>query len=94
MVMVINPCGQIPAIQTKPMAQRLNSLDGKTVYIVDVRWPYTHPFVNEIANVLATRFPSTKFILKNKSGAYMEEDTKLWSEIQEHGNAAILAVGH
>ena len=91
---VINPCGQTPDIQQSPMAKRLNSLDGKTVYVVDVRWPYTHPFVAEIANVLAQRFPATKFVLKNKIGAYMEDDPRLWSEIQEHGHAAILAVGH
>jgi hypothetical protein len=94
MITVINPRGQVPATQQKPMAKRLDSLDGKTVYVVDVRWPYTHPFVEEIANVMTEKFPNTQFIVKTKIGSYMEEDAKLWSEIQEHGHAAILAVGH
>jgi len=94
MVTVINPCGQTPVIHQKPMAKRLNSLEGKTIYVVDARWPYTHPFVAELAKVMAGKFPATKFVLKNKAGAYMEDDSALWSEIQERGHAAIIAVGH
>lgn len=94
MVTIINPRGQPPAEQQLPMARRLDSLDGKTVYLVDVRWPYTHQFLEELYNVLSRRYPTTTFVMREKAGSYGEADPKLWSEIQERGNAAIIAVGH
>jgi hypothetical protein len=93
-ITVVNPRGQFPALQEAPMALRLDSLDKKTIYIVDVRWPYTHQFAEEIRNELSERYPNTKFVITEKSGSYMEDDPKLWAEIQEQGNGAILTVGH
>ena len=94
MVTIINPQGQPPAEQQLPMARRLDSLDGKTIYLVDVRWPYTHQFIEELYKVLSRRYPNTTFVIKEKAGSYGEADPKLWAEIQERGNAAIMAVGH
>ena len=34
-VTVLNPLGTPPAITLKPMAPRLDTLDGKTIYVVD-----------------------------------------------------------
>lgn len=94
MTTVINPRAQFPATRATPMAQRLDSLAGKTVYVVDVRWPYTHQFAEELSNVLSERFPDTNFVVREKTGPYMEDDPKLWAEIQERGHAAIVTVGH
>jgi hypothetical protein len=91
---IVNPRGQFPAIQQVPMALRLDSLRGKTIYIVDVRWPYTHQFAEEMGRVLSEKYPDTRFAVREKSGSYMEDDPKLWAEIQERGNGAILTVGH
>jgi hypothetical protein len=91
---VVNPRGQFPALQQAPMALRLDSLTKKTIYIVDVRWPYTHQFADEMCNVLSQRHPDTKFVIREKAGSYMVDDPTLWAEIQEQGNAAILTVGH
>jgi hypothetical protein len=44
--------------------------------------------------ILTERYPGTTFILKKKNGSYGEDDPKLWGEIQEHGDAAIMGVGH
>jgi hypothetical protein len=76
------------------MAPRLESLEGKTIYIVDVRWPYTHQFSEELCSALAERYPGTTFVIREKAGAYGEDDSRLWAEIQERGNGAIMAVGH
>jgi hypothetical protein len=76
------------------MAPRLDSLKGKSVYLVSLTWPYTHQFMEELQKALSARFPESTFILKKKNGGYAEDDPRLWSEIQEHGNAAIVGVGH
>lgn len=93
-IAVVNPRGQPPPRRQIPMAPRLNSLDGKMVYIVDTGWPYTHQLSDELCKVLWMRFPSTKFIVKDKNGGYGEDDPELWDEIKEKCDAVIMGVGH
>lgn len=91
---IINPEGQPPILEQSPMALRLDNLVGKTIYIISLTWPYTHQFNEELQRVLTQRYPDTTFILKKKNGSYAEDDPRLWGEIQEQGDAAILGVGH
>ena len=91
---VLNPRGQRPVKERVPMAPRLDTLDGKTVYIIDVRWPYTENFIRELQNALSERYPETKFVLRDKLGSYFDNDANLWMEIKQKGDAAIVAVGH
>jgi hypothetical protein len=91
---VINPRGQFPPIQQIPMAPRLDTLDGKTIYVVDVRWPYTHQVSEEIKSVLSERYPKTTFVLRDKAGSYGEDDPGFWSYIKKKRDGVIMAVGH
>jgi hypothetical protein len=94
-VTLINPRSESHPIEPTPIiAPRLNSLDGKTVYVVDVRWPYTHQFLEEMSNVLSGKYPKVKFEFRYKEGDYGADDPKLWAEIKERGDAAIISVGH
>jgi len=93
-ITVLNPAGRLPSLEYSPMAPRLDSLNGKTVYIVSLTWPYTHQFSEEMHKVLSAKFPETTFIVKKKNGSYAEDDPRLWSEIQENGQAAIVGIGH
>ena len=93
-ITVLDPRGQPPLLRQSPMTSRLDSLDGKTVYVVHLNWPHTYPFTQELHKVLSERYPKTKFILRQKMGPYAQDDPKLWAEIQEKGNAAIVSVGH
>jgi len=76
------------------MAPRLDTLDEKTIYIVDINWPLTHQFTEELHKVLSEKYPKTKFVFKDKAQRYMNDDPKLWAEIKEKGDAMVLAVGH
>jgi hypothetical protein len=91
---VVDPRGQPPARQQMPMASRLDNLDKKTVYMINVNWPYTHQFGEELYKVFSERYPNTRFELRDKAGTYMADDPELWKEIREKGNAAILMTGH
>ena len=93
-VTVLNPRGTPPAIRLIPMAPRLDTLDGKTIYIVDTRYPLTEPFLEELQKVMAKKYPKTTWILRKKIGSYFDDDPKLWAEIKEKGHGAIMAVGH
>ena len=60
-ITVIDPRGQPPLLRQTPMTSRLDSLEGKTVYVVHMNWPHTLQFTEELHKVLAARFPKTKF---------------------------------
>jgi hypothetical protein len=91
---VLNPQGYRAPVQRTPLAPRLDSLDGKTIYIVDMRWPYTEQFTKELRDILAEKYPGTAFIRREKAGPYGEADPKLWEEIGNRGDGTIMAIGH
>ncbi len=93
-ITVLNPRGIQPPIRLIPMAPRLDSLDGKTIYIVDTNYPLTEPFVQEIQKVMAVHYPKTNWVYKKKIGSYFDDDPKLWQEIKEKGHGMIMAIGH
>jgi hypothetical protein len=93
-ITVLNPRGIQPPIRLIPMAPRNDTLDGKTIYIVDTRFALTEPFVKEIYNVLKEKYPKTNWVFRNKIGSYFQDDPELWAEIKEKGHGMIMAIGH
>ncbi len=93
-IVVMNPRGIMPEIRKIPMAIRPKTLDGKTVYVVDIKYPNTKPFVDELYAALKTKYPKTTWVLKEKAGGYMDDDPALWKEIKEKASGAIVLIGH
>ena len=93
-ITVLNPRGIQPPIRLIPMAPRLDTIDGKTIYVVDTKYPLTKPFVQEVYNVLKEKYPKTNWVLRRKVEGLMTDDPKLWAEIKEKGQGMIMAVGH
>jgi hypothetical protein len=91
---VFNPLGQPPAITKVPMAPRLSSLEGKTIYIVDIGFTDTHQLLTEMQKLLCEKYPKTTWIVRDKVGTYFDDDPKLWAEIKEKGGGMIIGVGH
>ena len=91
---VLNPKGTPPAIQLIPMAPRLDTLDGKTVYLVDTGFEGGGFLLNQIQIWFNKNMPKVTVVFKRKAGPYAEDDPALWKEIKEKGNAAIMAIGH
>jgi hypothetical protein len=93
-IVVMNPRGIQPEIRKIPMAARPATLDGKTVYIVDTKYPNTKPFVEELFAALKAKYPKTTWVLRDKAAGYMDDDPKLWAEIKEKNAGAIVLLGH
>ena len=94
-ITVLNPLGTPPPIKLKTMAPRLNTLDGKTIYIVDDGFVGGDNLLLEIVDWFAKNYPNTKTIFKRKAGdEFDREDPQLWAEIQKNGNAVIIGMGH
>lgn len=91
---VLNPMGYPPKITPKAMAPRLDSLDGKTVYLVDPRFDDSGLFLRQMQNWFAERMPSVQTRLVEMSNVYTKDDPKTWEVIQADGDAAIIGVGH
>jgi hypothetical protein len=94
-ITVLNPLGTPPPIKLKQMAPRLNTLDGKTIYIVDDGFVGGINLLQEIQDWFKTNYPKTNIVLKRKGGSgFDSEDPQLWAEIKEKGNAVIIGMGH
>lgn len=91
---VLNPTGYPPKVNAKPMAPRLSSLDGKTIYLVDARFDDSDLFLRQVENWFSDNMPSvtTRFVQLNN--VYLVDDPKTWEEIRANGDAAIIGVGH
>ena len=68
-ITVLNPLGQPPPINKIPMAPRINNLEGKTIYIVDIAFTDTHQLFTEMQKLLSAKYPKTKWEVRTKAGA-------------------------
>ncbi|NLT66695.1 MAG: hypothetical protein GXX84_08840 [Acidobacteria bacterium] len=91
---VLDPRGQPTAeIQPLSLAPRLDSLDGKTVYLVDIGFGGGWEFLQEAAAWLQRNIASVRTELRHKKGNMFLDDPELFAEIAERGDAVIFGVG-
>jgi hypothetical protein len=91
---VLNPTGFAPTITRKELAPRLDTLDGKTVYLVDCRFDDSDVFLRQLEAWLAEHMSAVKTVFKPISSVYLKDDPATWEEIRARGHAAIVGVGH
>ena len=93
-VSALNPMGYPPTIEQLGMAPRFETLNGKTIYLVDVHFVDGDKLLQQMQAWFAEHLPKARTILVSKAGVYTEDDPKLFSEIREQDAAAVMAVGH
>jgi len=91
---VLSPLGTPPPIKLLAMAPRLNSLDGKTIYIVDDGFPGGDVLLKEMAAWFNRNMPSVNVLYREKAGPFEAEDPALFAEIKAKGDAVIMGMGH
>jgi hypothetical protein len=75
------------------MADRHDSLDNKTVYLVDTGFGGSSRFMIQLQQWFAKVMPLVKTVRRRKPGVpFMGSAPELWNEIREKGDAAILGV--
>jgi hypothetical protein len=75
------------------MAPRLDSLNGKTVYLVNQGFGGSDLFMEQFQAWFVENMPTVKTVLKRKTGFIFRDDTTdLWKEIKEKGDAVIFGV--
>jgi hypothetical protein len=93
-VTVLNPRGLPPPITLIPMAPRLATLDGKTVYLISDGFPGADHFLDQVANWFKKNMPSVTTVYRLKAGGFADDDPKLNAEVKAQGQAVIRAIGH
>ena len=92
---ILDPITQ-PTSELKPasLAPRLDTLDGKTVYLVETGFAGSFEFMTEMQDWFQKNRPSVKTVLRHKRGTMFTDDPELWAEMKSEGaDAAILGVG-
>ena len=94
-VTVMNPAITSSMVDRVPLTDRLDSLEGKTLYMVDIGWggpDAAYSVFEEMQGWFSENMPSVKTVLKRKQGPYSADDPELWKEIKEKGDAAIIGI--
>jgi hypothetical protein len=95
-ITVMNPAVANRLAERRPLAARLDTLEGKTIYMIDINWGGPEAAQNvfeEMQAWFSRNMPSVKTVLKMKKGGYDADDPALWKEIQDHkGDGAMLGV--
>jgi hypothetical protein len=91
---VLDPRGQpTGALRPLTMAPRLDSLEGKTIYLIDIGFGGGYEFLEEVQASLTQKMPSLKTVLRRKPGNMLQNTPEFWTEVKENSNAVIFGVG-
>jgi len=95
LITVMNPAISSKMVDRVPLSPRLDTLEGKTLYLVDISWggpEAAYSVFEEMQSWFAQKIPSLKIVIKRKAGMYSTDDPALWKEIAKNGNAALIGI--
>jgi hypothetical protein len=89
---VHDPRGFPPKVTGKRLAPRLESLDGKVVYLVDCLFDNSDVFMDQLRDWFGEHLPAvqTRIIKPRESWV---DDPDMRAKVQADGDAAVLGVG-
>jgi hypothetical protein len=89
---VHDPRGYPPKVTGKQLAPRLESLDGKVVYLVDCLFDNSEVFMDQLQAWFGQHLPAVE-ARKIKPRESWVDDPGMRAVIEKEGDAAILGVG-
>ena len=89
---VHDPRGYPPQVTGKPLAPRLESLEGQTLYLVDCLFDNSEAFVDQLHAWFAEHRPGVA-IKRIQPRESWVDDPDMCAAIRQDGDAAVLAVG-
>lgn len=92
MLSVHDPRGYPPKVTGKRLANRLPSLDGKVIYLVDCLFDNSAAFVEELKDWFAKNMPKVDARIIRPRESWVD-DPDMRKKIAADGSAAILGVG-
>ena len=92
---VLNPTPPNRMVDRVPLTHRLDTLEGKTIFLVDIGWGGENAapsIYEEMKAWFAQNMPSVKIEVRKIKGSYMQDQPELLKEISERGNAAMFGI--
>ena len=82
-ITVLNPAVTEKRAPRVPLAPRAGTLEGKTVYLVDMNYEGLGrtPVLEEMERWFGANMPGVRTVRRLKSGSYVSDDPALWKEI-------------
>jgi hypothetical protein len=75
------------------MAPRLDSLENKTIYLVDTGFAGGKEFLEEMQKWFKENIPSVKTVVHIKSGNAFVDSPELWPELKKKADGVVFGVG-
>jgi len=80
-------------VEPLPLAPRLDTIDDKTVYLIDVGFGGGWEFLEEAVGWFSRNLPGVKTVLQHKKGIMFVDEPEMWGELKERADAVIFGVG-
>jgi len=97
LITVLNPAISSPMVERVPLTPRTGTLEGKTIYLVDMQWggpDAGYSVFEEMQKWFSKNMPSVKVVLKRTQNGWMGDDPALRKEIVDKGAAgAVIGIG-
>ena len=94
MMDLLNPLGQPETtLRAMHMAERLPTLAGRTVYLVETGFVGAREFMEEVQSWFTRNKPEIKTVFRSKGGNTFANDPGLWQEARENADAVVFGVG-
>ena len=93
LITVMNPSVANQMVERAPLSPRLDTLEGKKLYMVDIGWggpDAAYSVFEQMEIWFAENMPSVETVIKRKRGSYMVGDPALWPEIKDNGGDAVI----
>jgi len=94
-IRVLNPTPPNRMVDRVPLTPRLDTLEGKTIFLVDIGWggkDAAPSIYEEMKAWFAKNMPSVKIEVRGIKGFYMQDQPELLKEISEKGDAAMFGI--
>jgi hypothetical protein len=91
-ITVYNPMGAPPPIKMKSMAPRLDTIDGKTIYLVSTGFPNSREFMEVMQEWFADNHPKVTTVIRTMGMSNMPRNLK--EEISQKADAVFFGLGH
>ena len=94
-IRVLNPTPPNRMVDRVPLTPRLDTLEGKTIFMVDIGWggkDAAPSIYREMKAWFAQNMPSVKIEVRGIKGFYMQDQPELLKEISEKSDAAMFGI--